>query len=399
MLDFDSLLQACTPGGASVLTSVTELKPAAGSHASIAPAKFVERSKSVFAFETRFIDGEPVQVALIDSKQSSINRGENAVSQAIKDGHPILSRIPRISVKYGDELELTDFDLPHRFADGHIRAGKINGEPATSNETYRAVRNSTQANALAILNTAPSALFLGGWDSTRKSNQLKLRSAVVGEIIGVLADQERSGEEQISLRGGARVDPVAASVKLSAPEYRKLLDAQAEELSKGNLDKNDKSIKSAKKGDKISASPLGLGAIPPSLESLGGVSCRRIIRSWVLSFATLRQLRFDKSPEANVAGRALLAALALNTIARAEEELYIRANCDLVEAGKPVVSMDKRYGEVEQLPPLTVKETDQLLQEALDHAEKLGVAQWNGQVLTVEGDSSVYGGAADEAEE
>ena len=52
------LLDACSPGGASVLTSVTPLEPAAGPHASVAPAKFVSGSKSVFAYERRFWNGE-----------------------------------------------------------------------------------------------------------------------------------------------------------------------------------------------------------------------------------------------------------------------------------------------------------------------------------------------------
>ena len=54
------LLDACRPGGASVLTSVTPLEPAAGLHASVAPAKFVSGSKSVFASERRFWNGEAV---------------------------------------------------------------------------------------------------------------------------------------------------------------------------------------------------------------------------------------------------------------------------------------------------------------------------------------------------
>ena len=60
------LLDACSPGGASVLTSVTPLEPAAGPHASVAPAKFLEgkgrTAKPVFAYERRFWDREAVTV-------------------------------------------------------------------------------------------------------------------------------------------------------------------------------------------------------------------------------------------------------------------------------------------------------------------------------------------------
>lgn len=365
----------------------------------MAPAKFVDGNKSVFAFETRYVDGAPVLVAVIDSKQSSINRGELATSLAIADGHPVLGRIPRIVVDYGGGHELSDWDLPHRFADGHIRAGKIEGKPAVDDERYRAVRDSTSFNASAILNTAPSALLLGGWDSTRATHQLRLRSALVGEIIGVLADQNASGEAQQSKRGGARVDPVAASVKLAPAEFEHLVDAQQSELSAGNLENNRKAIKNAKKGESLSASSLGLGAIPPSLDALGGVSCSRIIRSWVLSFASLRQLRFGTDAAGNEAGRALLAALGLAVLARAEQELYLRANCDLVEVGAPVVTLDQRYGESMSLPPLSVESADALLEQAIVLAEQRGVAHWDGQVLRVTGSPDILGGAVAEAED
>ena len=203
--------EACAAGGASTLVSVTELKPAAGEHASVAPAKFVEGSKSVFAFETRYIDGEAARVVLIDSKQSQLNRAEAAIMQDIRADHSVMRKLPRIEVVYendGNPITYTDLELPHRFADGHIRAGEIDGNPATAHEKYRAVRNSTPADLSALLNTAPAAAIFGGWDSLRKNNQLRLRSALVGEIIGVLADQNLSGEEQLSRRGGARVDPL-----------------------------------------------------------------------------------------------------------------------------------------------------------------------------------------------
>ena len=154
---FEDLLKACTSGGASTLVSVTELEPAAGVHASVAPAKFVDGRSSVFAFETRFIDGVAARAVLLDSKQSQLNRAEGAIMQDIRAEHPLLGKIPRILVTYSDGQEFSDMELPHRFADGHVRAGTIDGEPTTANEAYRAVRNATPADMSAILNTAPAA--------------------------------------------------------------------------------------------------------------------------------------------------------------------------------------------------------------------------------------------------
>lgn len=421
------LLENLELGGGSVITSITELEPAAGPHASVAPAKFVDGSKSVFAYETRYIveksegqdepkkeedskdaekavKGKPQKVVLIDSKQSELNRAEAAIEQGrqYQYGNEAVVKIPRAVVTYKTEngpVEYSDMELSHRIFDGHFRAGRVDDKPITENDQYRALRNCTPADMSALLNTAPAALLFGAWDSTRKSNQVRLRSALVGEIIGVLADQEPGAEHRQARRGGARVDAVAASVKLAPKDMESLINDQEAELSPGNVGARRNEIKKAKADARISASTLGLGSIPPVLEETGAVACRRIIRSWVLSLATLRQLRFGQDEKKNIAARALLAALGLNAIARAERELYIRANCDLIESSAPVVTLDQRFGEKKEFAPLTVKQADQLLLEAIEYAKEAGVADWNGQTFNVDGNSSIIANAtAEDAE-
>ena len=418
------LIENVKLGGGSVITSITELEPAAGPHASVAPAKFVDDKKSVFAYETRYIveeiqnpedseDAEKVvkgksqKVVLIDSKQSELNRAEAAIEQGRQYGDEAVVKIPRAVVTYQTEngpVEYTDMELSHRVFDGHFRAGTIDGKLITENDDYRALRNCTPADMSALLNTAPAALLFGAWDSTRKSNQVRLRSALVGEIIGVLADQDPGAEHRQARRGGARVDAVAASVKLAPKDMESLVNDQEAELSPKNIKKKREAIAAASKAKNkdaahVSASGIGLGSIPPSLEETGAVACRRIIRSWVLSLATLRQLRFGQDETKNVAARALLAALGLNAIARAERELYIRANCDLIESAAPVVTLDQRFGEKKPFAPLTVEDTDQLLLEAIENAKKAGVADWNGQTFNVDGNSIIIKNAtAEDAE-
>lgn len=398
------LLDNLELGGGSVITSITELEPAAGPHASVAPAKFVDGSKSVFAYENRYIGDNAQKVVLIDSKQSELNRAEAAIEQGrqYQYGNEAVVKIPRAVVTYKTEngpVEYSDMELSHRIFDGHFRAGRVDGKPITENDQYRALRNSTPADMSALLNTAPAALLFGAWDSTRKSNQVRLRSALVGEIIGVLADQEPGAEHRQARRGGARVDAVAASVQLTPNDMESLVNDQEAELSAKNVAARRKEAKTAKADVRISASTLGLGSIPPVLEETGAVACRRIIRSWVLSLATLRQLRFGTNEKKNIAARALLAALGLNAIARAERELYIRANCDLIESSAPVVTLDQRFGEKKEFAPLTVKQTDQLLLEAIEYAKEEGVADWNGQTFNVEGNPSIIANATAEDSE
>lgn len=398
MINYEDLLSACRRGGASTLTSVTELRPAAGAHASVAPAKFVNRVGSTFAFESRYVDGEAVTVALLDSKQSQVNRAETALALAIRDEEETATKIPHITVDYGDK-DFTDLELPHRAFDGHIRAASLDGVPVPKTDVFQSLRNCTPANARALLETSPFSLVGGAWDATRKSDQVRFRSAVVGEIIGVLADQDAAADSLASKRGGARVDPVAMSVQLSGADLQTILDAQRDELSEKTANKIQDEIKKAKKDERISASSLGLGGIPPQLDALGGVACSRIIRSWVLSFATLRQIRFGAGAEGDAACRALLAALALSSVARAEQELYLRANCDLVEAGAPLVTLDQRFGNSRELEPLTVEAADALLEEAITAAaDKAGVT-WTGQNMQVVGNPAILRGAVADSED
>ena len=388
------LLDACSPGGASVLTSVTPLEPAAGPHASVAPAKFVSGSKSVFAYERRFWNGEAVTTVLIDSKQSQNNRLEAAVSAAIADGDPVLTRTPRIELRFEDGQVYSDLDLPHRAFDGQIRAGTINGEPVTSVEEYRKLRDATVNHARPLLERSPMTLLLGGWDASRKSHQGRYRSILVGEIIGILADQDGGAEANQSKRGGARIDPLGARIQLDRAGRKAIADAQKKELSKKTYDN------SVGSDEKKGLARLGIGAIPPSLEQLGGVTCQAIIRSHVLSFAALRALRFDSpTPEGDVACRALLAALALNGLARSDAELLLRANCDLVETGPAVVTLDKRYGQKESFEPLSIDQAQELLSAAIDHAIQAANLTWDGSVLVVEGNPAILAAAADDAQD
>lgn len=388
-ITLEHLLAACRPGGASVLTSVTPLEPAAGHHASVAPAKFVEGNKSVFAYERRFWKGQAVDAVLIDSKQSQNNRLEAAISAAIADGDPILSSLPRIDLRFDDGQVYSDIDLPHRAFDGQIRAGSIEGKPATDAPEYRALRDSTVSHARPLMERSPMTLLLGGWDASRKSNQGRYRSILVGEIIGILADQDGDPVAHQSKRGGARIDPLGMQIALADKDRKTIAEAQKGELSTGTL-KN--AIKKT--------SALGLGGIPPALEQLGGVTCQAIIRSHVLSFAALRALRFDcETPEGDVACRAVLAALALNGLARSDAELLLRANCDLVEAGPAVVTLDKRYGDKEALDALSIEEAQELLLAALDYARDQASLVWDGSVLAVDGNPAVLSAAIDDAQD
>lgn len=394
-LTLQTLLDACAPGGASVLTVVTELAPAAGLHAGVAPARYVSGTQSTYAFETRFLDGEPVSVTMLDGKSSALNRVEDAVVGAIRDGQTPLASTPRFVINY-EAFSAMDLELPHRAFDGHLRAGTVDGKPLTQDARYRAVRDATPADVRPVLTTSPASCVLGSWDSSRASHQARYRSALVGEVIGVLADQGPEGHI-IAKRGGARKDDLAPSVRLSGKDMEALLSAQESELSSANVDRIRKAIAKAGKGT-TSASPLGLGSIPPSLDTPGLVSCRRIIRSHVLSFATLRQLRVGGPLASDVAARALMAAWALCALAHANDELVLRANCDLVELEAPRVTLDLRQGRTEEITDFTSEHMDAVLSEAIEYANTVAGISWAGQEFHVTGNPIIMQGADADAD-
>ncbi|MBO0854247.1 MAG: type I-U CRISPR-associated protein Cas7 [Nocardia sp.] len=397
-VELDDLLAAASVGGANCLTSVTELEPAAGRHASVAPAKFAARSsdKGVYAYESRYDDtGQSSDVVLIDSAQSQANRVEAALALEITEGHPILGRMPRVVVSYpadGEPVELSDIELPHRAFDGHVRAGTVGGEPVTKLEAYRKIRDAQQGNARALFDASPASIVFGAWDSSRSARQGRWRRILTGEIIGFC---EKPGDEP-ALKGGARVDPIGMRIELTGPDLKALADRQRTELSRKTYETLTKAAAAARGDKRVPTSAAGLGGIPPSLEALAGVACRRIVRSHVLSFAALRQVRFGAGAEGDAACRALLAAIALAGLARSDAELVLRANCDLVEAGPTRVSLLGRGGQSTNFDPLDIAAADELLAAALAHAETAADVDWRGVALRVDGDPAIAAAAADD---
>ena len=397
-LTLEDLNKAAKRGGPSTLSEKTLLEPAAGPEGIIAPAKYTGSNGATYVFEDRYIGGESKRTVLVDSRTSQSNRLEDYVTKAIKDGHPVLSRMPRIRVTYqvpdetGETFERSylETQLPHRAFDGHIRIGSINGKSTSELTEYVQARNSTAENMMPLFTLSPITVAFGGWDSTRRKNQLRIASPFNGEIIGVLANQD---QDRPVFRAGARVDPVEASIKFDKDDAKAIGRIIQPEVS----DNTFKTFEKEGKGSKI-----GLGAIPPSTknDAYDGIAVSNIIRTHVLSFSTLRSLRFGKGPEGDAAIRVLIAALILDAMAGSNSELVLRANCVLRESAKPTMILDKRFGESDELDMLDLSHADELLTEAYDQAVAKAGVDWHGQVLEVTGNPLVMkAGSADESED
>ena len=390
-LTIEDLNAAAHVGGAGSLVMRQELEPASGPDGVISPAKYLGDSGATYVYAMRYEgnQGKPLRTVLIDSKGSFANRAEETTTEAMRTGKGLLARMPHIAVQYdtaaGEKIYF-DNQLPHRAFDGHIRVGYYAGASTSEAETYILARNSTLENLLPLFELSPETVIFGGWDSTRSKNQLRIPSVMVGETYAILADQE--GDPAIH-RAGGRVDPVGASVNVSSKADREKIVDNSIDLSDGTK----ASFKTSGKGSRI-----GLGAIPPSAKKdlLDGVSVRGVISTRVLSFATVRTFHFGKGAEGDAAIRVLIIAVLLRDIAGYDENPFIRANCFLSETSKPTVVLNKRYGEKEELEPLTAKTAEKLLEEAYTQAhEKAGIT-WEGQEFLVQGNPAVLANASAE---
>lgn len=394
-LDVEMLMDASRSGGASALSSVTELMPAGGEQALVAPARYVSGSRGTYVFETREIDGRPTKTVLIDSRSSMANRIEDGLRQGIKAGNEVLCSMPKIRVTYkgangaADVVE-TDLELPHRAFDGHIRLGfDSSGKSMSENKAYIAARNSTLDDMSALLAISPITCVLGGWDSSRKSHQVRLAASVTGEIIGVLSDQLVDDPQKlVTRRSGARVDPVGAGIYFDTKTASDIAGRIGMKMEKSDV-----------KNGKVSGAKFVIGAIPPGVEALDGISTSRIIRARVLSFATLRSICFGKGADGDAAIRALLAALAIDGMVRSDSEINLRANAHLVEKAAPKTTVYERYGQTTDVDPMTVEEADRLLTDAYENAHELAGTEWNGQTLEVTGEPAVISSVDETVEE
>jgi CRISPR-associated protein Csb1 len=385
-MELTSLLDHLDRGGAATLNHPAVYAVPEG--AVIAPARYAGRAGSEFVFETRYLDGEFRRTTLIDSKGSQSNRSEEGLLMARRAGEPA-SLIPVIEVRYPSRV-LLDLELPHRAFDAHVRAGSQNGEPVVKQPWYRAVRDATAVDLSPLFMTTPATLGFGGWDSSRKRGQLRLRSVYVSELFGLVDENETAA---LSKRSGARIDPLGQDFHIAPDEYAALLDGQRDEMSDKTVKKLEGEVAKARKKEAVmSASALGLGGVPPATDAPYGVSVPEVRRARTYSLAGLRRLRFGGSAEEDVAARGALLAMLLLGAAYADADPEIRAYCD-VSAPRAKTFLDDEQVELD----LSIESCTAFLAEAIERLPQR--LAWTGQVQVVDGAASLDRGATATADD
>lgn len=391
-------------GGAATLNHPATYGVSDG--AVIAPARYATKTGSAkagseFVFETRCIEGDFRPTVLIDSKGSQSNRSEDGLLAARRAGAPA-SLVPTVGVRYSNRT-LLDLELPHRIYDAHVRASSHEGLPVVQQGWYRAVRDATMADLSPLFCASPATLAFGGWDSSRKRGQVRLRSLFVSELFGVVAEADRlrslfgadAKADPFSRRSGARLDPFGQDFHITPDEYRQLLDVQREHMSDKTVAKLDKEIATAEKkakGTLVSASSLGFGGVPPATEAPFGVAVPEVRRARSYSLAGLRRLRFGGTEDEDVAARTALLALLLLGAAYADADPDIRAYCDIA-APQGQVLLDMEPVDLD----LSIETCTAFLADSIAALpERLA---WSGQSITLEGKQSLESGAVADAPE
>lgn len=300
-------------------------------------------------FETRRVaradgDGTDSQVCvLIDSVQSQANRLEEAlVAAADGDGIPL----PRIVVDFpaaglNSIGSISDLQAPHRVFDAILRDSALDGVAFRESEVGKRLRQSTAADATAILEVSPASLLFGAWNSTGEGGGLgaKFARAIVSEIVGVnvpfeeLVDR-RTGEVSLRTSGrrtGSRIDPLGV--------------VSSVDVFKGDKDWSFSKDEAGKGAKQVRPSEINHGNIRPSVDALG-ITCDYAEQTAVITLAGLRRLRFGGEAENDRKARACLAALGLVALVEADAQGYaLRSRCDLVcdgDAPFEVVGFDGR---------------------------------------------------------
>ena len=384
-LDIKDLIEAVS-GKAAAIRRVTRLE-ALGEK--IFPPTF---EGGIYADEPRLVrDDESVKempTVLLDSVASQANRIQTALLRAYREKKIAM---PMVQVDFAGSGEnailqeigvLTTLEAPHRIFDAIFRDSLQDGKPFREGPLGTQLTSSRASNATALLGSCPDALFGGFWDSTGPRGGLgaKLQRALVSEIVGY---QSVAGK-----RTASRIDPL--QIENNVEIYAKVGGGWTFEEQEAQRNKSGKPITKR-------PSEINHGNIVPSLThedketrkqllNHGGVTIAYAQQHTLLSLAALRRLRFPiqggtASNEIDLAGRVLVAALALAGICFLDDEGYdLRSRCLL--DGQP--GTFEVVGQGTNKPfSLSSTEAAALLTEAARRAIELGLP-WSEQPVTLQ---------------
>ncbi len=143
------------PDAPVALTRRIRLESVEGEEAVIFPPTYANIGYNI----DTLADG--TKVALIDSVGSQANRME----PIFKDS-PYADLVPQITIKAGNNKEISIFEVGHRVADALVRSAALEGaEESLAEKVSHAFEELARGNALEMAKLAPTSLVFGVWDS------------------------------------------------------------------------------------------------------------------------------------------------------------------------------------------------------------------------------------------
>jgi CRISPR-associated protein Csb1 len=367
-----TLIRGCR-GELTAIRSITKLQPAGGPGDKVFPPTY---AGGAYAFEDRIIGGATVKTVLLDSVQSQANRFEEVLLEAYRSGRLAM---PVFEMNIPGHDSITSLTVPHRVHDAILRDSIWEGKPFRESENGKRLVSARAWNATAFFEYAPTALLFGTWDSQSGGgvNTAKIARSLVSEIIALDAVR--------GVRTSSRIDPLGIKLvrdvitKTDGEEMWRFVEPQADG-------------KKAKKpeGKFVRPSEINHGNVAPSITDPetgpGGVTFREAVQTTVLSLTQIRKLRFPDakgatSPERDVAGRAVIAALGMFAVTLHQEDGYqLRSRCQLVPAERLRFELIGRTEKDREDFELDSAAAELALKQAVDAAGESGLKWRPGRI-------------------
>ncbi|MHB1537123.1 MAG: type I-G CRISPR-associated RAMP protein Csb1/Cas7g [Solirubrobacteraceae bacterium] len=365
---------------ASALRLRCELQPAGGPGTKVMPPTYAPASKGDpprYIHEKRRMGEAEPDCVLLDGVASQANRMEDALAARVDSGEIPLPTIEVDQAEFGLHSGL---EFSHRCFDAWIEDAQIDGVRFGETPLFKRLAASPSRHDLtALLQTFPVGVLLGCWASRKKNPQgtTRLARIIASEIVAVDAVP---GE-----RPASRLDrhPVSSASRMYAAANdhdRFTLDPDTAVQDKGK----PQLFAAGAKEKEGKPSAAGYGNVTPGLASHGGITMGHALQIATVSMPALRECGFpaddgSRSGERDLAGRTMLAALALRMLALQTEHGYdLRSGCLLAPEREPTVELVGRLGAVVASWPLIAMDTERLLAEAIAAGSEHGLA-WTGQ--------------------
>lgn len=379
-LTFERLRNAVA-GDAVALRSRTTLQPAGGEGDKVFPPSYsAQGAEHKYAVEERQVGDkdQPSVTVLLDSVAAQANRAEEALLEGW-EREELIFPVPYVDFSATDVTDykkLTVLEAPHRLADAIFRDSLLDGTLFRLSDIGRAITNATPRNATALFHYAPTSLLFGMWDSTGPKGGLgsKFQRAYVSEIVGF--------DAKVGKKVRSRIDPL--QIEKVAPQHRvfnssELHEVWTDDAEAAEKDKKGKpapASRGSESGEAGQPSKINHGNIVPSIDAqTGGVTISKALQTTVISFATLRRLRFKGcNREAESAARTAVAALGIAAIAYQHERDYdLRSRCLLLPTHPPRIELLGRSGEGGEVVDLDKSASAKIVLEAGAHALASGI--------------------------